>query len=207
MAGRIKGAALAGSVEELCGLRDEGRLSQEQLEFSLQAEDLELLEGKVDPAVWYPIHIAERIVLLLFEVDGGGRIGYLRKRGRLAAERLIASGHYPQLDALSGPGATTLGELRMLMRQAIRVHDALFDVGRWSVDADERHPARLKVTIEDAAEFPESMRHNVEGFFTRACEEARLDSNWLSERPRPDLLIYRMDADFQTAPTPSTSGG
>lgn len=80
--GRIKGAALVGGMEELKRLREEGRLSVEQLETALDAEDLRLLGSKVDPAAWYPVAIADRVALLLFEIDGGGRIGYLHDRGR-----------------------------------------------------------------------------------------------------------------------------
>ncbi len=203
--GRIKGAVLAGGMEELKRLQEEGRISQEQLEDALDAEDLRLLDCKVDPAAWYAVAIADRVALLLFEIDGGGRIEYLHDRGRMAADRLIASGLYQQLDSLTDGKAASMSELRLLLRLVVSVQGALFDVGRWSVDTDEKNPARLKVTVEDAAAFPESMRHNVAGFFTRAGEEAGLDSGWISERPRPDLMIYRMDKDYE-APTREEAG-
>lgn len=195
--GRIKGAALAGGIEELRNLRDAGRISGEQLEAMLAAEDLALIDGKLEPASWYPVAIADRVASLLFRLEGGGRVEYLHKRGRLAAERLIDSGLYQQLDGLSGAGVASLGEFRLMVRLAVSVQGALFDVGRWSVETDAEHPARLRIVIDDAADFPESMRHNIEGFFRRACQEARIHAGWLSERPTRDRVVYRMDADFE----------
>ena len=96
----IKGSALIALIEDVAHCVEQGRVSAETLEVRLEPEDVALLEEKVSPVKWYPIDQYRRLTDLLFELTGEGRDfeTYMKARGAAAAERLIRSGLYQQLD-------------------------------------------------------------------------------------------------------------
>jgi hypothetical protein len=50
-----KGTAIASVVEDLNRLLQEGKISREELEARLEANDLEVLDQKIVPALWHPM--------------------------------------------------------------------------------------------------------------------------------------------------------
>jgi hypothetical protein len=68
--GSIKGAAVEPIVNLTHELLGSGQLSRHQLEARLESSDLELLEVKPEPTLWYPIASAERIELFVAEIRG-----------------------------------------------------------------------------------------------------------------------------------------
>ena len=85
----IKATAFQAVVDDLQRLLDDGRLSRERLETSLEAHDLALLDEKQSPTAWIPIDTYERAVELLARVEApGDREAYLVSRGERSAERL-----------------------------------------------------------------------------------------------------------------------
>ena len=95
----VKGTAIASVVEDLNRLLQEGKISREELEARLEADDPEVLEQKIVPALWYPMETYGRFVEILFDREGGRRTEYLVERGRRAAQRIRATGLYSQLSA------------------------------------------------------------------------------------------------------------
>jgi hypothetical protein len=92
-------------------LAEEGRVSPEELELRLTPEDLAILAEKPNVAVWYPIETYDRMTRVLLEVEGGGRIDYVRQRGVAASARLFESGLYSQLrKAQAGTGGEREGQ-------------------------------------------------------------------------------------------------
>jgi hypothetical protein len=85
-------------IGDLRSLQSRGGISAATLEERLQPEDMELLRSELDPTAWYPIDSYERMLELLFDVEGQGDVAYLQKRGRSVAQRFAASGLHPQME-------------------------------------------------------------------------------------------------------------
>src|SRR5690606_2118166 len=93
----VKGSAIESVVADVNRLVEEGRLAREALAARLPAEDLQLLETKIVPALWYSYGSYGRLMELLFEIEGRRSTEYLVERGRRAGERVRAMGIYAQL--------------------------------------------------------------------------------------------------------------
>jgi hypothetical protein len=187
----IKGTAFVSAVSDLEELLQAGRLSRAQLETRLRAEDLEILAGKVLPGDWYPIDAYGRIIDLLGEVEGGGP-AYHVQRGRRAAERLLRSGIYRQLDrALE---KRTEKDATSLVGIMLTVGRTLYNFGAWEVVRETKAVRTLRFEIRDAAALPENARLTVQGFVAWAAENiigpgVRVDSR----RPRLDTVVMEID--------------
>lgn len=183
----IKGTAFASAVEDLHALVESGRLRREQLEARLGPEDLALVEGKVLPGDWYPIDAYGRILELLGDVSGGG-VAYHVGRGRLAAERLLRSGIYRQLDRAKRMQSQS--DPVTLINVMLTVGRTLYNFGVWeSVDAGVAGLVRFE--IRDVAALPENARHTVQGFVAWAAEHlVGADARVESRRPAVDRVQF-----------------
>lgn len=190
----IKGTAFASAVEDLRALLEAGRLSRGQLEARLGAEDLALVEGKILPGDWYPIDAYGRILDLLAAVEGGGT-AYHVGRGRRAAERLLSSGIYRQLDHAKrlqsearDPGA--------LIGIMLTVGRSLYNFGSWELVRSEPHEPLIRFEIRDVAALPENARYTVQGFVEWAAQAiVGPQASATSHRPALD----RVRVDIQVA--------
>ena len=122
----IKGSALARWWRTCARCATAGGISADQLEARLEAADLALLDGKVQPALWYPIESYRRLTELLLDLAGRGDPHYVADRGARAAQRLWESGLYVQLQH----GEEKAAKARRSGRRAERArrapdHDAL----------------------------------------------------------------------------------
>lgn len=193
----VKGIILVGVVDDLLRLKGAGEIDDTDLEARLEASDLALLDEKVDPARWYPVASYERMVELLYDVEGGRDPAYLRRRGEASAQRLVAAGVYQQLNALeSGAKADSRAEFGRRVRISASLQGAMLRLGEWKVLDDPDHAGRVLIEVTDAAAFPEVMRIALEGFVTAASQVAGSDIRWYSERPSPSRILLRMDRDF-----------
>lgn len=182
----IKGTAFQSAPEDLLRLRAEGRISQTLLETRLEADDLEILEQKINPAAWYPIGTYGRMVELLANLEGDGRTEeYCVARGVRAAERLAKAGIYQQLDASVDTLGARIGHFVITLAQMI------YNFTHWYFQAGDEEGS-FSIEVEDARHFPEVARYATQGFIELAATRtAGRPIVVESERPRPDLVVYR----------------
>jgi hypothetical protein len=204
----IKGSVFKGVIDDLARLREAGRVSEEQIEARLAAEDLVFLETEVNPASWFPLESYARITQLLGEVEGAGKDGYFVERGRASARRLMKSGLYQQLAFLprwnqrvSGGAddeSALIADYASKLRMVISLASGIYNVGKWVVESDPGNPGRVLIAVREASAYSEPMRLAIEGFLNECAQSSRKDlvNLYTSERPSPDLILLRMNRDI-----------
>lgn len=189
----IKGMTLFFVVEDVLRLREAGRIAESMLEAKLERTEIEWLDEKIQPALWYPIDGYRRLTELLLEVEGGGDPDYLVRRGTAAAERLFEAGLYAQLQHGETRGAEARAGGREFTEHDGRLMTTLsgsvlnFSRWRYRVEGDE---AVIEVT--EAAALPEVMRLAAMGMI--GCIAGRVRSRKVhvrSERPTLDRVVFR----------------
>lgn len=181
----IKGSAIESAVADINRLLEAGRLTREALEIRLRAEDLALLEEKILPSLWYSLATYERFLGLLVEAEAAGNPErYLIERGRAAAERILATGIYSQLDASRERWGARLGVVMAT------IGPAMFRPSEWSfISGDDVERFRIEVTVP--RDFPESARQTCQGFIAHlAARAAEGAVDVRSERPTPEQLVF-----------------
>jgi hypothetical protein len=205
----IKGSIFKGAVEDLARLRDQGRVSDMEIKGRLPAEDLALIEGEINISGWYPIDCYNRLITLLYGVEGGGQDAYFVERGRKSARRLIEAGLYQQLAFLprweDTVNRSTRDESRLIadyankLKIVVSMSSMAYSVGKWVVEPDPENPGRVLIAIREAEAYTEPMRLAIEGFLNECAQAARPDHDnlFISERPTPDLLLFRITRDIK----------
>jgi hypothetical protein len=188
----IKGTAFVSAVGDLQELLDTGRLTRAQLETRLRPEDVEILDSKILPGEWYPIDSYGRILDLLGDVCGGGAPYHLQ-RGRKAAERLLRSGIYRQLDrAIEQRSEKDKASLISIM---LTVGRTLYNFGAWEILRDQTSDRVLRFELRQMAALPENARVTIQGFVEWAAEnivggKIRVESRRMSaDRILFDILM------------------
>jgi len=205
----VKGTIIEAVVENLVRLRDAGRVTDEELEVRLEAAECALLEGKINTAGWYPMASYTRFLQLLGDIEGGGSPAYFIERGRANARRLMDAGLYQQLGFLdrwkesvrrgSIEESTVITSYASKLRLVVSLATSIYNVGRWVVEPDEDNPGRISIVVRDASDYSEPMRLAAEGFLNECAKErGRVGGAdlYTSERPRPDLILFRMNRDI-----------
>jgi hypothetical protein len=188
----IKGTAFLSAVSDLQTLIEAGAVRREQVEARLESEDLAILDAKILPGDWYPIDCYGRILELLGEIEGGGP-AYHVQRGRRAAERLLQSGIYRQLDrAMEKREEKDKSSLIAIM---LTVGRSLYNFGAWELLPDRSEGDRLCFELRQVEALPENARLTIQGFVEWAAQHiASPRSRVESRRVAPDRIqfdIYR----------------
>jgi hypothetical protein len=182
----VKGTAIESVVGDVNRLVESGRISRQQLELRLEAEDLELLEQKLLPSVWYSLGSYGRMTQLLFEEDGRGRVEYLHERGRRAADRLRAAGLYAQLTAARESWGESLGSMMVTLGPAL-YRDTVSEYRRIEVERGMRFEIEMRVPEN----FPDVCRHTTQGFIEHAATHAAGETVRItSERVSPTRIVF-----------------
>ena len=202
MAASIKGLAIAGLVEDLSALLASGTVTCEELGKHLAEDELALLDGQLDGIRWYPIATYEALTTALLQATHSAGKNRLRARGEAAANRLLEMGLYQQLDALAENSSWTRENFASSVRLIATLHGSLLNFSVWTVEVDPVYPARIQLTVTQAAEFPEMLRIVTEGFMNACTVAASGNTRWLSERTAPDCIVFRMDRDFRPPADP-----
>lgn len=194
----IKGTGIAQTVADVKRLEECGRIDRAQLEARLESEDLRLLDGKVQVAVWYPNACHRRLTELLRDVEGGGREEYVVQRGRDTADRLIEGGLYQQLHLVED-GEVGVGRavLRRSIRLMLSMAASIYSFGRWAL-LDEDEDDTLRVVVEEARHLSEMNRLTAQGFIDRTAERILgYDPRVRSRRRDPNVveITIRIDPD------------
>jgi hypothetical protein len=157
----IKGSVLVAVTDDLLRLLQAGRIARDALEARLEARDVEILDAKIQPALWYPIESYDRLLRALVGFDGGrDPEAFLRARGRKTAQRLAEAGLYAQL---RGDGeAATLDLVQVKRTLSLWAAMVSFSEARASLESEQ--PRAFRIEVSDAAKFPQVLRQANAGF-------------------------------------------
>lgn len=152
----LKGFVIQSLWDDLNALLSDGRLRRETAEERLEPEDLDLLDGKVEPSLWYPNATYVRLADLLAEVVGRSGDEFWVERGRRAVQRLLVEGGAVQ-KMVEGAKGFGEGAGRALMR----LPNVVMSYGQWSFD--RTGDDGWVVDVRDAAALPDSLRLSFQG--------------------------------------------
>jgi hypothetical protein len=148
-------------TDDIGRLADAGRLSRDDLEAQLEARDLEILDAKIQPALWYPIESYDRLLQVLVDLEGrSDPAEYLRNRGRRTAARLAEAGLYAQLRGDSKAATLDLSQVK----RTLSLWGAMVTFSRWSCTLESEQPRVFRIDVSEAEKFPWVLRHANAGF-------------------------------------------
>jgi hypothetical protein len=181
----LKGFVIQSVWEDLNRLLREGGLSRETATLRLDQRDLDLLDGKIEPGLWYPNETYVHYAQLLAE--GAGMTDaepFWTDRGRRAAERLLAG---PSTVQKMVEGAKGFGS--EAGRALMRLPQLVLNYGEWRFERGA--PGHWVVDVRAAGALPDSLRFSFQGAGERISRlvsgaEARVTST----RPRPDHVRF-----------------
>jgi hypothetical protein len=184
----VKGTAIESVVTDVNRLVEEGRISREVLEARLPGADLQLLETKIVPALWYSYGSYGRLMELLFEVEGRRSTEYLVERGRRAADRVRATGLYAQLKGNWSNWGDRVGTILATLGPAM-YKDTQWRIAMTGVA--ERTVA-FRIEVDCPAEFPDVCRWPTQGFIGYIATMYAGDHKvrMTSERVSPERMVY-----------------
>jgi hypothetical protein len=140
----VKGVNFLPTWERVTALAAENRVSRDELEARLEAEDLEILDGKPEPSLWYPIASLDRLSHVLVDLEGGGCPEYQKALGRQAVESLLARSSIRNLVEAAAKQGDRAGHSLM------GVGSLVYSFGRWSFEGDMRE---FSVELTEAEPF------------------------------------------------------
>ena len=148
----IKGIVIAAVAEHVVRLVEKGKITREQLEARLEEEELELLEVKIQPALWYSIYSFERLQQLMADVEDGGDLhGYLRRNGHIMAKRLQKLGLYAQLKPAGGGEKASAGGLSEWgIKRTLSLWQAMVNFSRWRCQVESDDPPVFRIDVYEA---------------------------------------------------------
>lgn len=186
----IKGSAIVAVVEDLAGLIEAGKLSRDAIEARLEAADLEILDAKIQIALWYPIDSYERLLQILIDLEGGSdKAGYLRSRGRRTATRLAETGLYVQLRGDSKAATLDLAPVK----RTLSLWNGMVSFSKWSCTQESDVPRVFRIDVSDAAKFPWVLRVSNAGFLEGVFSGiAQCKVSVALENEQPDRFVYRV---------------
>jgi len=195
----IKGAAFAFVVEKIQKLLAAGDISRNELDRCLPSGGLAVLDRPIVFIGWYDIRIYAGLMELLRDIAGGGKNDYLVRHGCEAAERLLQKGLYQQMEYLKRMefGKEADPEVRYQafgrdLRLLISLMPSILNFGHQRVKSDPEHTNRYMLEISDAGAYPEVLCWTTQGFNNRMAAAHDTPDLWRWERPRADLVRYRM---------------
>ena len=151
------------------------------------------------PSSWYSVQAYGRLLELLKDVEGGGKNEYLRERGARSAELLRKAGQYQQMEYLRRTQAAQQSDARARvlafgrdLRLITTMVGSLLNFGRLQVKDDPEQSDRYVMEYVDVAAYPEGLCWTTDGFVNRISKPRDQPDLWRWERPRPDLILFRM---------------
>jgi hypothetical protein len=190
----VKGDMIEPVLDELRARLEQGSLSRERIEVALEPADIALLDDKIRPTRWYPMATWGRIVELLAETAGTGRIESLLERGARAARGLVAEAGGGSFESLRDelgehPDAASAWVAGTLLREAARQHSC----GRWTWLAGAPGSGSYEISVDEAGPLPECLRVLVEVTLRRLHAEFTPAGRRVeSERPEPGRIVFRV---------------
>ncbi len=190
----IKGIAFSSIVADVVRLLEEGRIDRDALTVQLEAEDLRIMDEKIQPGLWYPTASYARFGAVLDQIEGGGQPSYFIGRGARAAERLFAAGVYSQLERADKRAAEIESEgalTRLDIRLTLSLWNAMFSFTTWSYEPDSSDTNTFTCNVGGASDFPEVLRLAAQGFLEYGFSRlAGSPVTVASERTGEDEIVY-----------------
>lgn len=182
----IKGIALQLAVDAVNQLLDQGRLGREELELRLAPEDLQILEQKVLPGMWYPVASMGRLLEITTQrVRARGGVQALVELGVQSAGQLFDSELYRTFVTTAEAWGERAGPT------LVRLAPLLFNFTRWSFEEGSGGMRSFRVRVEEAGEFPEILRFLAQGFIRYLAERVTgVPVRVTSSRPDPETIVY-----------------
>ena len=172
------------AVRRLQAHRDSGKLTDEVLEAKLEPEDLDMLEQRISPTLWYPIDAYDRVMDVLRETEGGMGDDWWVQYGAASAAEIL---DFRPIQALLraargfGPRAGTV---------LVRMSPLYFNFSKWRFDGESLEDFEVEVT--EAEPMSEPCRLIVLGFLRHLAQEFLGHEILLeSDRPAHGRIIYR----------------
>jgi len=191
----IKGIVIAAVAEHVLRLVEKGKIAREQLEVGLEKEDLELLETKIQPALWYSIYSYERLNQLMVDAEARGDLeGYLRRNGHIMSKRLQKLGLYAQLKPASGVEEGSVGALSEWgIKRTLSLWHAMVNFSRFSCRLESDDPPVFRIDVDEAEHYIPLLRVANAGFLEGVY-------SYLADAPvrveidedRRDHFVYRL---------------
>lgn len=179
----IKGVVVQLAVDSINALLADGRLSRDALEARLEAADLQILDQKVLPGLWYPLASFDRLLeVATADARADGGLDAVAELGRQASAGLLGSEHYGALvDAARGAG-------KLAGPRLLRLAPLLCSFGRWSFKPDGKCAV---VEVSEATAIPEILRYLAQGLiaYLSECVSGR-PVRVSSLRPAPDRIAF-----------------
>ena len=165
---------------------ESGLLTREQLEVRLQPSDLQTLDDKILPGLWYPIDTCGRLIEVSVQSEGKAANDYLVRSGEQAAEKLFASEVYETFISSAEKWGARSGKVMLGLTRLV------LNFGEWSYDPGPPDGDWFTVEAAESEALPEVLRHIGQGSI--AYLASRINKREVpvtSERPSPDRIVYR----------------
>ncbi len=184
----VKGSVFLIGVQGVKRLVADGRLSREEVEFELRAEDIGYLDEKILPASWYPVTSFDRFAAIAIDSLGDGDSAYLVEQGEAAAPAILASEAYQGVIGSIQAGREG-ARSRLSMLTMVQL---MLNFSRWQLDSESGGGQRFEVRVTDAGDLPESLRYAAQGFMQHlASVLAGGPCSVSSERLDQDTILFR----------------
>lgn len=181
----IKATGFQSAADDVMRLVGANRISREEVEARLRAEDLRYLDKQLAATTWIPIDTYARLVAILVELEANGQPErYLHGRGVRAGQRLHKAGLYRQFEAKTETWGNRVGKIVTTMSSV------LYNFTKWSFEAGTTH-GLFRITVDEAREFPEVARFTTQGFIeytSRTVSRGR--ESVRSERATEDRIVF-----------------
>jgi hypothetical protein len=195
----IKGSAFSFVVERTLKLVSAGEISRKELARRLPPDSLSIIDQPIHAIEWYDIRIYAQLMELLRDVAGGGENEYLIRHGEYAAERLLQKGLYQQMEYLKrlqlGKATDAKGRYEAFgrdLRLLVTITPSILNFGNQQVKSDPEYADRYILETSDATAYPEVLCWTTQGFNNRMAAAHDSPDLWCWERPRLDLVRFRM---------------
>lgn len=182
----IKATGFQSAANDLVRLADAGRISREEVEARLRAEDMRYLDKQLAATTWVPIATYARVVDILIELEANGQPEvYLHNRGVRSAQRLHKANIYRQFEASTETWGNRVGKIVTTMSTV------LYNFTRWTFEVGQGRGV-WQITVDEAAEFPEVARFTTQGFIEYTSRTVSGGNEIVtSERVGRDRIVYR----------------
>ena len=188
----IKGSAFQAVIDDLKQLLASGALAETEASSRLEPGDLELLRLGIQSGSWYPIEAYRRMLELLVAKEArADREGYLRRRGRAAAERILKMGLYSHLDAAMRAAERAPDRwVEQVGRVMTTLSPAMFNFSKWEFVPGDG-VTLFSLHVREVGPMPDETRILLTGFIESLFTPFTQDKvRVVSRRPSADVVLF-----------------
>jgi hypothetical protein len=187
---RVKGLCIGDVAASLEAALERGELSRERVEAELEAEDLAILDAKVDPDLWYPVAAMGRMLRLLLDLNGGGSPEQVQVAARASSSLYLERPSFREVVGEARRRGEKGGDLLLALPRS------LFGFGRWRLEAEAAPGGHPRVVFEEGGALPDLVASSTAGVMEGAMSiVSGSEMRVRVERPAPDRLHF----DFRPA--------